>query len=168
MVHKKLDYRKLLATFAQKYPRFKDGRIDYTSAKESLVIVCFVKYKNKILLLKRSGLVSSYRFKWNTVGGYLDSTKNTPKQQVLIELKEEIGLEKKEIMLLKAGRAYRFHDRQINRVWYVFPYLAELKRKIEIKLNEEHSEFVWIVPKRVTNYNIVPNLEISLEKILTV
>jgi len=61
--------------FAKKLPKFPDGRIDYTNSDTSLVLTVFIKYKDKILILKRSNKVGTYQGKWNTVTGYLDEPK---------------------------------------------------------------------------------------------
>src|SRR5436309_6273284 len=78
-------------SLGNKLPRFPDGRIDYTHATVAPVILCFVQWQDKILLLKRSEKVLSYKNKWNTVGGYLDELK-TLRQFALDELREELGI----------------------------------------------------------------------------
>jgi len=63
---------KLLKEFSKKLPKFEDGRINYSCSDEAPVITIFVRYKDKILLLKRSDKVAAYKGKWNTIAGYLD------------------------------------------------------------------------------------------------
>jgi len=48
-----------------------------------------------------------------------------------------------------------------NHEWEIFPFLFETKNR-NIELNWENSEFKWILPKELKNYQTVP----SLEKIL--
>ena len=47
----------IIKEFANKLPKFPDGRIDYSSSDIAPVITVFVKHKDKILLLKRSDKV---------------------------------------------------------------------------------------------------------------
>ena len=77
-------------------PRFKDGRVDYTTSNKAPVLIIFIKYKDRILLLKRSGKVSSYKNMWSTVAGFIDEQKPL-KQKILEELKEETGILKESI-----------------------------------------------------------------------
>ena len=87
----------LLKKFSKKLPHFEDGRINYSDSNEAPVVTIFVKYKNEILLLKRSDKVRTYREKWNTIAGYLDEVKPL-KEKVLEELREEIGVIEKNIL----------------------------------------------------------------------
>jgi len=52
----------------------------------------FVEYKGKILILKRSRKVGSYRGRWGVVSGHIEEGE-TEEETSLKELKEEIGLE---------------------------------------------------------------------------
>ena len=66
-------------------PKFEDGRIDYTSSKKAPILLCFVKFQEKILLVKRSNKVGNYQGKWNVVAGFIDEPKPL-KEKVLEEL----------------------------------------------------------------------------------
>jgi isopentenyldiphosphate isomerase len=151
--------------FEKKLPKFPDGRIDYSSSETAPVITVFVSYGNKILLLKRSDRVSTYRGKWNTVAGYLDEMKPV-KEKVLEELGEEVGIEERDISSIKIGDPYEFRDEKIGKTWIVAPVLVKLKKTPEIKLDWEHTDFVWIEPEDICRYDTVPNLDKSLMKVL--
>ena len=81
---------KILKKLKEELPYFSDGRIDYSNSKIAPVIKVFVKYSNKVLLLKRSDKVATYKNKWNTVAGYIDEIKPV-KQKAMEELQEELG-----------------------------------------------------------------------------
>ena len=83
---------KIIEEFSKKLPKFSDGRINYADSNKAPVITVVVKYKDKILLLKRSDNVSTYKGKWQVVAGYLDEIKPI-KEKVLEELREEIKVE---------------------------------------------------------------------------
>ena len=52
-----------------------------------------------------------------------------------------------------------------NHEWEIFPFLFETKND-NIKLNWENSEFEWIQPKELKNYQTVPSLEKILVNLL--
>lgn len=158
---------KIIEELSKKLPKFSDGRINYSNSKKAPVITVVVKYKDKILLLKRSDNVSTYKGKWQVVAGYLDEIKPL-KEKVLEELREEIKVEENIIDKIKIGDYFEFEDLDIGKTWIVNPVLVELKEKPEIKLDREHTDFKWIKPEETKNYDIVPNLDESLRRILKI
>jgi len=155
----------LLKKFSNELPKFEDGRINYSDSNEAPVVTIFVKYKNEILLLKRSDKVRTYRGKWNTIAGYLDEVKPL-KEKVWEELREEIGVIEKDILNIKYGGSYKLKDKKINKIWIVHPVLVELKNKPEIVLDWEHTEYKWIKPKDLNKYDTVASLGETLNKVL--
>ena len=155
----------LLKKFSKKLPHFEDGRINYSDSDKAPVITVFVKYKDKILLLKRSNKVRTYQGKWNTIAGYLDEVKPI-KEKVLEELREEINVNEKDISDIKYGNSYKLNDSKINKIWIVHPVLVELKNKVEIKLDWEHTEYKWINPEELKKFDIVTDLDKSLRNVL--
>ncbi|MFW6185723.1 MAG: NUDIX domain-containing protein [Halobacteriota archaeon] len=145
-------------------PRFSDGRVDYSQSDFAPVITVLVKFKGELLLLRRSSDVGSYQGKWNTVAGYLDEIKPL-KNKVLEELEEEIGVEENDISSITFGEPWEFKDSNIGRTWLISPVLVELKRRPEVRLDWEHTEFKWIDPSRLNDFDTVPNLDISWKKV---
>jgi isopentenyldiphosphate isomerase len=160
--------QKILETieeFAKKLPRFSDGRIDYSKSDTAPVITVFIKYRDKILLLKRSGKVSTYQRKWNTVAGYLDESKPIY-EKILEEIREELGIDEDNILSYNFGKSYKFTDPMANKTWIVHPVLVELKNKPIIKLDWEHTEYKWIKPEELKNFDIVFKIDESLKRAL--
>ena len=149
--------------FAKKLPKFPDGRIDFTHSETSLVLTVFIKYKDKILLLKRSNKVGTYKGKWNTVTGYIDEPKPLIKK-IIEEISEELGITEDNILSYSIGKPFKFIDAKIKKTWIVHPAKVELKNNPDIKLDWEHSEYRWIKPEELKNFNIVPNLDLSLKR----
>ena len=149
--------------FAIDLPTFPDGRIDYSNARTAIVVTVFIKFNDKLLLLKRSNKVSTYRGKWNTVAGYIDEIKPV-EDKIYEELKEEIGIKKDNIKNFRLSEPFSFKDNKINRTWIINPAVVELNKKPEIKLDWEHVEYKWIYPKDINNFNTVPNLKESLKR----
>jgi len=154
-----------LKKFHKQLPKFADGRIDYTNAREAAVLTCFIECQGKILLLKRSNRVGAYKGLWNTVAGYLDELRPL-EDKVKEELKEELGILENEIKELKLGEMYAFTDKEINKTWIIHPVLINLKAKPNIKLDWEHTEYIWIFPNEITNYHITPKLDESLKRVM--
>ena len=151
--------------FYNKLPKFPDGRINYANSDIAPVITCIVRFGDKILLLKRSNNVSTYKGKWQVVAGYLDEVRPL-KEKVLEELREEIGITEKQIKKIKYGKILEFHDKDIGKTWIVNPVLAELKEKPQIKIDFEHTEYRWIKPEQIEKFDIVPNLKESVRRVL--
>jgi len=156
---------KRIAEFGKGLPRFPDGRIDFSRSENAPVITVFVKYSDRILLLKRSDKVGTYRGKWNTVAGYLDELVPL-KSKVLEELKEELGIGEEIVKLIRLGEVYSFRDEKVNKNWFVHPVMVELKEEPEIELDWEHTEYKWVEIDRLNEYNTVPNLDKSLKNVL--
>ena len=153
---------KTIEEFANKLPKFPDGRIDYSKSDTAPVITVFIKYGDKILLLKRSDKVRTYQRKWNAVAGYLDELRPI-REKILEEVKEELGISEDNISQIRIGKPYQFTDTKANKTWIVHPVLTELKNKPEIKLDWEHTEYKWIKPEELKEFETVPNLDKSLE-----
>ena len=154
----------IIREFEKKLPKFPDGRIDYHSSKTAPVLNAFVKCKDKILLLKRSQKVRTYKGKWNSLGGYLDEPVPL-KEKILEELDEELGVKENIIKTIKEGESFTFEDKEIGMIWIIFPVVVELKEMPEIKLDWEHTEYRWIYPKEIKNYDTVSKLEIVYNKV---
>jgi len=154
---------KIVENFAKKLPKFPDGRINYSNSDAAAVITIFIRYKEEILILKRSNKVATYQGRWNTVAGYIDELKPIH-EKIIEEINEEIGVIKDNILRQKIGDTYTFKDMKTNKTWIVCPVLVELKNKPDIKLDWEHTEYKWIKPEEIKKYNIVPKIEESLRR----
>jgi 8-oxo-dGTP diphosphatase len=155
----------LIESFAKKLPRFPDGRIDYTHSDTAPVITVFISFKGRILLLKRSDNVLTYKGKWNTVAGYLDEIISI-KEKVYEELFEELGIKEMDIRSISIGGSYSFTDPSAKRSWIVHPVKVELAHDVQIRLDWEHTEYRWIDPDDINDFDTVPNAKMSLKRAL--
>ena len=140
-----------------KLPRFSDGRINYSDSEEAPVISCFVKYQGKVLILKRSLMITNYQGMWNTVSGYIDEPVSL-EAKAREELREEIGLDLELIESVKIGKISTYYDRKINKIWIIHPLVINLKARPKIQLDWEHGEYKWIKPEEIKRYKVVPSL----------
>ena len=155
-------YETLIRNLFSHNPKTSDGRIDYTNADTAAVLTIFIKYQDKILLLRRSKKVLTYKGKWNTVAGYLDEMVPIEKK-VYEEIQEELNIEKHDISSIRIGSHFEFIDSLIQKTWIVFPVLVSLHRKPKITLDWEHTEYQWIDPGNIDSFDTVPNIATSFQ-----
>ena len=129
------------------------------------IVTSFIKNDDKILILKRSDKVKSMKCLWAGISGIIENDE-TPLTRAKIEIFEEVGIHEVQIELLKAIQQIKISSPQYkNHEWNIFPFLFKAKNP-EIKLNWENSEFKWIEPNEVKNYQTVPDLEKILFSLL--
>ena len=129
--------------------------------RSTRIVTSFIKFNDQILILKRSEKVRSMKGLWSGVSGIIENNEN-PIDRAKIEIFEEVGIKEKEIKLVKKLEKMKIQSQQYkNHEWEIFPFLFETKNE-NVELNWENSEFKWILPKELKNYQTVP----SLEKIL--
>ncbi|MEM2843117.1 MAG: NUDIX domain-containing protein [Candidatus Bathyarchaeia archaeon] len=135
-----------------------------TCFDERKVVTCFLKSGEKILLVKRSGKVGTYRGKWSGISGYLDE--ENPDKQAFKEIKEEAGLNEGDVELIKKGEALEVLDEAKKVKWIVYPYLFKVKQPEKIRLDWENVDMKWINFEEINFYQTVPKLKEALEKVL--
>lgn len=130
------------------------------------VVTCILEHNGKILLLKRSDKVLTYRGLWGGVAGYVEKNEN-PYETAIKEIKEEVGIEKNNFKLSKEINPIIFTDMYENKKynWKIYPFLFSITKEVEVNIDWEHSEFRWISPKEIKNYNTVPHLKEIISKI---
>jgi len=130
------------------------------------IVTSFIKNGDRILILKRSDKVKSMKCLWAGVSGIIEKNDITPLDRAKTEILEETGINEEEIELLKANERIKIESVQYkNHEWNIFPFLFKTKNP-EIKLNWENSEFKWIKPNEIKNYETVPELEKILFSLL--
>ncbi len=132
--------------------------------EEKHVVTCFLEYEGKICLLKRSRQVGTYRGRWAGVSGYLEEG-NTPYQQALEELGEEAGLAEEDLELLKVGEPLEAIDEELGRKWVIHPFRFRLLSPEKLRIDWEHAELRWIKPEQIVEFETVPKLAETWEKV---
>jgi 8-oxo-dGTP pyrophosphatase MutT (NUDIX family) len=126
-------------------------------SSETHVVTCFLEYRGKILLLKRSSQVGSYQQKWAGISGYLEE-ETSPEEQALIEIGEETALQESQVVLIKEGDPLPVVDAALNRTWVVHPFRFQVKDLDGLHIDWEHSEYKWISTEEMPQYDTVPGL----------
>jgi len=130
------------------------------------IVTSFIINDQKILLLKRSNQVKSMKCLWAGISGIIERGDETPLSRAKIEIFEEVGIKEEDLKLLKSIQQLRIVSSQYkNHVWNIFPFLFKAKNP-EIKLIWDNSEFKWIEPNEIKNYETVPELEKILFSLL--
>jgi 8-oxo-dGTP pyrophosphatase MutT (NUDIX family) len=126
----------------------------------SVVTVLLVNDEKKILILKRSKKVRTYKGLWGGVAGYVEKDER-PYETALKEIKEEVGLENEDVELLKQLDPISFTDYYESKKydWKIFPFLFKIKEKRKIKIDWEHSQYRWISSSQIQKFETVPHLK---------
>ena len=121
---------------------------------EKHVVTCFLECKGKILILRRSQAVGSFKGRWAGISGYVETTAD---EQSLTEIEEETGLFPQDMELVAKGDLLAAEDEGVRLV--VHSYLFRIKEPGKVKIDWEHSDKRWIKPEDMDSYQTVPMLK---------
>lgn len=127
------------------------GTVELPDVRETHVVSCVVQDGDRMLLLKRSEKVGTFKGYWAAVSGFVEEDE-TPSQTACKELREETGLE---MEFSKEGKEVTVRDR--DTVWHVHPYLFRASSP-HVEIDWEHTEFCWVRPKELEGFQTVPGL----------
>ncbi len=129
------------------------------------IVTCFLRDGDKILILKRSEKVKSMKGLWAGLSGIIERNES-PLVRAIIEIFEELGINQDQIKLVKEAEEMRIYSPQYeNHEWEVYPFLFNVDNP-KINLNWENSEYKWIKPEEISNFETVPSLEKVLLNLL--
>jgi 8-oxo-dGTP pyrophosphatase MutT (NUDIX family) len=131
------------------------------------VVTCIVEHGGKILLLKRSALVGTYRGLWGGVAGYVEELED-PYETAVKELREEVGICIEDVELITKGEPIEFTDTYDGRQyeWLIYPFLFHLEDKNLIRVDWEHEDYQWVFPSELKKFETVPHLEKVVSQLL--
>lgn len=136
--------------------------IDSEDVTRKNIATSVIISNGKILILKRSQLVGTYKGRWACVSGYIEQGE-TAFETALREISEELGFGRNDVKLVREGRV--LHARDGNRLWAIHPFLFETK-KTRIELDWEHEEYRWIHIEEISRYETVPKLKETIESVI--
>jgi len=139
------------------------SKVTDRALEEKHVVTCFLEHGKRILILRRSHKVSTYRRSWAGVSGYMQ---RSDIDQAFTEIAEETELYKNDLRLIKKGEPLEVIDKSLNRKWIVHPFLFHVKAPEKIRIDWEHTEAKWIEPKEITKYQTVPGLGEALSRVI--
>ncbi len=126
----------------------------------------FIVHNGKVLLLRESSKYfdGSNSGKFDIVGGRVEPGQRF-NESLLREIEEETGLN------VTIGRPFFVNEWRPNvrgEQWQIVGTFFEcISESANVKLSEDHSEFVWINPQDYKNYNLIENLIPAFESFLS-
>jgi 8-oxo-dGTP pyrophosphatase MutT (NUDIX family) len=136
-----------------------------SAAEHTHVVTCFLlrtdRGRDEILLVRRSERVRTYRGAWASISGYLEPGV-TALEQAYTELREETGLAREDVHLLRAGEPLSFEDTALGQAWTVHPFLFAVSAPERIQTDWEATAHQWIAPSALAALPTVPKLAEAL------
>jgi len=122
-------------------------------------VTSFILNGGKILLLKRSDRVGSFRRHWHGVSGFIEGNEK-PLKRAYMEIFQETGITRDKLSLLNAGKPLAIEED--NASLTIHPFLFSSSTKT-VRLNWENTDCRWVYPSRIRRYRTVPKLKKALE-----
>lgn len=141
------------------YPRFSDGRIDYSNERICFALNCVIVYKDEILLTKRSANVMAYPNTFNGISGFIDRTDVSIIDIAKIELEEEIDMPFDLITNMTVSDLFIQNDSNLDREWHLYSVLVEVSKKFTPTINWENKAADWYKIKDVPSMELMPGFE---------
>ena len=123
----------------------------------------FLEHDGRVLLVRRSTRVGSYRGRWSGVSGYLE---DEPLRQAMTEIREETGLDESDVVLIRQAEPLEVFDAEHEVYWRVHPFLFHVGCPEKVRLDWENVSLQWIAPEEIDEYHTVPGLKATLEGVL--
>ena len=127
------------------------------------VVTNILRYRGKILLLQRSSEVGTYKGKWAGCSGYIEGDED-PDKRAVIEIEEETKLTRDQITLIKKGETVEVFNEEKGITFIIHPYLFELATD-QIQIDWEHTNYKWVAPEEIKNFETVPKFEEVYKKV---
>jgi 8-oxo-dGTP diphosphatase len=110
----------------------------------------------RVLLLKRAPTHTTNPGKWCFVTGYVEPGEE-PREAAIRELSEELGIQREPV---RAGEVVVVHTER-GVTLHVYPFLFPVG-DITVTLDWEHTDYAWIQPEELSQYDYVQQLDDDL------
>jgi 8-oxo-dGTP pyrophosphatase MutT (NUDIX family) len=147
-------------TSAKKLP--KPGTTGNRVKIKHRTVACVIRHRGRILLLKRAPTVLTNPNLWSTVTGRVEHGQSL-EATAFREIREETGLEKRSLTLIRRGMGFRIQIRR-RVVTLVQPFLFDSKTRM-VRLNWEHTESKWIKPLDLRRFRLIPKFDLALKSV---
>jgi 8-oxo-dGTP pyrophosphatase MutT (NUDIX family) len=128
-------------------------------------VTSFLTQDGQYLILKRSDKVRTMKELWAGISGIIEGNED-PLYRAKKEILEETNISEKQITLVKTASQIIIDSPQYaNHEWHIFPFLFSVNNP-KIRLNWENSEYRWVAPSDLTQFQTVPSLEKVLASLL--
>jgi len=132
------------------------------------VVSCILMDENgRILILKRSDKVRTYRGCWSSIAGYVEEDEE-PLDTAFKEIREEAGLLEGDIVLVRRGDPVEFSDVYEGEIynWKIFPFLFKTEKKDKVQIDWEHTNYRWVYPSDISGFDTVPHFDDVVSNLL--
>ena len=143
--------------------KLKSGVTNFKNIRWAPVLNCAVKYKSKILIVKRSKSMRLYPGYWNGISGFLDDRKSL-EEKVYEELREELRIGRRDIISITIGKIFDQEAPKYEKTWIVHPVLVKIKTN-RIKLDWEAEDYKWIKPREANSFKLLPGFDLVLRNL---
>lgn len=132
-------------------------------SRVDVVTAFLVNDDGRVLLLRRSESVRTYKGQWGAVSGYLETY--DPLLQAEREIREETGVGQ-DVHVRKRGSPIVVDDPDNAHFWRVHPFHFYFGGdESDVALSREHDEFEWVEPDRIRDRKTVPKLYETWEQV---
>lgn len=142
----------LLRTGDRAHIDAREGTVELPGVPERHVVSTFLEREGRILVVRRSERVGSFRGKWSGVSGYLEGDED-PEARARQEVEEETGL--RDLALVARGRVVR--SRGEGTVYTIHPFRFRSAGG-DVRLDWENVESRWVSPDELSALDGVPKL----------
>ncbi len=102
---------------------------------------------------------------WAGISGIIENYEE-PLERAKIEIYEEVGIPKHQVILKNTAECMSVSSPQYkNHEWKIFPFLFYVENP-QIRLNWENTDYRWIKPNEIDNFDTVPSLKEVLFSLL--
>jgi predicted aconitase with swiveling domain len=136
------------------------GAVDLPDVQARPVVSAFLRNRGRVLVVRRSERVGSFRGRWSAISGYLEGGED-PRDRARSEILEETGI--------KGARFRRAGEPVVTRhgstAFVVHPFLFDVPTR-SVRLDWENVESRWIAPGDLPTLRTVPRLGDVLSLVL--
>ena len=115
-------------------------------------------------MVQRSPELRLYPNLWNGISGFLDDNKSIV-EKVREELREECGIQAKNIKSIKLGEIHHQQDKLHTKTWIVHPVLVEVLSDM-VKLNWESQDYCWATRAQIKRLDCLSGFAPVLKAVL--
>lgn len=128
---------------------------------ETHVVTAFLRNDGRILLCRRSEHDGADAGEWGGVSGVAEGD---PDEQVAVAVREETGLDRDAVDLVRQGGTVDVVDDARDRHRVVHPYLFDASRR-DVSLSEAHDAHEWVPATEVLRRDCVAGLWRAYERV---
>jgi 8-oxo-dGTP pyrophosphatase MutT (NUDIX family) len=136
------------------------GILELPDVKAVPVVSVVLRNRGRILIVRRSDSVGTFRGRWSAISGYLEGHE-PPRSRAVREVREETGLRR----IVFRASAPPIFARADAKLFVVHPFLFEAPSR-KVRLDWENVEHRWIRPEELDQFESVPRLKDVVQEVI--